>query len=94
MYEENEHMQNSINQIILLTKQLNSLNNKLIFQITYKWKSYANLNTKQLKEIESLKFKNNLLENSVSLIQKVLFLKNSEIISLKIRINKLKAELE
>jgi len=94
LYEENEHMQNSINQIILLTKQLNSLNNKLIFQITYKWKSYANLNTKQLKEIESLKFKNNLLENSVSLIQKVLFLKNSEIISLKIRINKLKAELE
>ncbi|CAG8659162.1 3301_t:CDS:2, partial [Dentiscutata heterogama] len=55
LHEENEHMQNSMNQIIPLTKQLNDLNNKLGYQITCKQKSRANLNAKQLKEIESLK---------------------------------------
>ncbi|CAG8715804.1 12491_t:CDS:1, partial [Dentiscutata erythropus] len=73
-------MQNSINQIISLTKQLNSVNNKLTAQITCERKSLANLNAKQLKEIESLKSDINL--------------KDSEITSLEARINELEAELE
>ncbi|CAG8692588.1 9687_t:CDS:1, partial [Racocetra persica] len=80
LHEENEHMQNSINQIISLTKQLNDLNNKLGSQITCEQKSRANLNTKQLKEIESLKSEINL--------------KDFEIISFEARINELEAELE
>ncbi|RGB23458.1 hypothetical protein C1646_677098 [Rhizophagus diaphanus] len=87
-------MRNSINQMIPLSKQLNGLNNKLVFQITCERKSHADLNAKQLKEIESLKSKNNLLESSVSLTQKILFLKDSEITSLEVRINELEAELE
>jgi hypothetical protein len=94
LHEENEHMRNSINQMIPLSKQLNGLNNKLVFQITCERKSHADLNAKQLKEIESLKSKNNLLESSVSSTQKILFLKDSEITSLEARINELEAELE
>ena len=73
LHKENEHMWNSINQMIPLSKQLNGLNNKLVFQITCERKSHADLNAKQLKEIESLKSKNNLLESSVSSTQKALF---------------------
>ncbi|CAI2190094.1 11981_t:CDS:2, partial [Funneliformis geosporum] len=68
--------------------------NDLVSRITCERKSHANLNSKQLKEIESLKSKNNLLESSVSSTQKALFLKDSEITSLEARINELEAELE
>ncbi|CAG8584139.1 2222_t:CDS:1, partial [Dentiscutata heterogama] len=80
LHEENEHMQNSMNQIIPLTKQLNDLNNKLGYQITCERKSRANLNAKQLKEIELLKSEINL--------------KDFEITSFEARINELEAELE
>ncbi|CAI2194437.1 1963_t:CDS:1, partial [Funneliformis geosporum] len=66
-------------------------NKDFAFRITCERKSHANLNAKQLKEIESLKFKNNLLESSVSSTQKALSLKNSEITSLESRINELEA---
>ncbi|UZO21345.1 uncharacterized protein OCT59_013741 [Rhizophagus irregularis] len=62
-----------------LSKQLNGLNNKLVFQITCERKSHVDLNAKQLKEIESLKSKINL--------------KDSEITSLEVRINELEARL-
>ncbi|CAG8604629.1 26000_t:CDS:2, partial [Racocetra persica] len=68
-----------MNQIIPLTKQLNDLNNKLGSQITCERKSRANLNTKQLKEIESLKSEINL--------------KDFEITSFEARINELEADV-
>ncbi|CAG8778872.1 8047_t:CDS:2, partial [Racocetra persica] len=71
LHEEKEHIQISINQIVPLTKQLNNVNNKLMVQITCERKSRADLNAKQLKEIESLKFKINLLENSLSLLEQI-----------------------
>ncbi|RIA79610.1 hypothetical protein C1645_845404 [Glomus cerebriforme] len=78
-HEENERMQDSMNQLIPLSKQLNGLNNKLVFQITCERKSHADLNAKQLKEIESLKSEINF--------------KDSEITSLEVRINELEAQL-
>ncbi|CAG8739277.1 11486_t:CDS:2, partial [Funneliformis mosseae] len=72
--------------------QLNSLNNKLVSQITCKRKSHADLNAKQLKEIESLKFTVKSLESIISSMQKASSLKDSDIISLGIKINKLEAD--
>src|ERR1043165_5650512 len=94
LYEENERMYNSMNQIISLTNQLNSLNNKLVSQITCEQKSHADLNTKQLKEIESLKSMVKSLESIISLMQKASSLKDSDIISLGTKINELEAELK
>ncbi|CAB4460134.1 unnamed protein product [Rhizophagus irregularis] len=68
-----------MNQFIPLSKQLNGLNNKLVSQITCERKSHADLNAKQLKEIESLKSEINL--------------KDSEITSFEVRINELEARL-
>ncbi|CAG8746903.1 10254_t:CDS:2, partial [Funneliformis caledonium] len=93
-YEENERMQNSMNQITLLANQLNGLNNKLVPQITCKRKSHADLNAKQLKEIESLKSTVKSLESIIFSMQKALSLKDSDITSLGIKINELEAELE
>ncbi|CAB5357823.1 unnamed protein product [Rhizophagus irregularis] len=94
LHEENESMQNSMNRITPLTRKLHDQNKELAFRITCERKSHANLNAKQLKEIESLNSKNNLLESSVSSTQKALSLKNSEITSFEARINELEAELE
>src|SRR6266542_3542376 len=93
-HEENERMHNSMNQIINIANQLNGLNNKLVSQITCERKSHADLNTKQLKEIESLKSMVKLLESIISSMQKASFLKDSDIISLGTKINELEAELE
>ena len=93
-HEENERMHNSMNQIIPLANQLNGLNNKLVFQITCERKSHADLNAKQLKEIESLKFTVKSLESIISSMQKASSLKDSDIISLGTKINELEAELE
>ncbi|PKK72306.1 hypothetical protein RhiirC2_743000, partial [Rhizophagus irregularis] len=87
-------MQNSMNRITPLTRKLHDQNKELAFRITCERKSHADLNAKQLKEIESLNSKNNLLESSVSSTQKALSLKNSEITSFEARINELEAELE
>ncbi|PKB93423.1 hypothetical protein RhiirA5_483970, partial [Rhizophagus irregularis] len=65
-HEENERMQNSMNQFIPLSKQLNGLNNKLVSQITCERKSHADLNAKQLKEIESLKSEINLKDSEIT----------------------------
>ncbi|CAI2193542.1 7116_t:CDS:2, partial [Funneliformis geosporum] len=72
--------------------QLNGLNNKLVSQITYERKSHANLNAKQLKEIESLKSIVKSLESIISSMQKVSSLKDSDIISLGTKINELEAD--
>ncbi|GET67376.1 uncharacterized protein OCT59_022619 [Rhizophagus irregularis] len=93
-YEENERMQKSMNQMIPLANQLNGLNNKLVSQITCEQKSHADLNAKQLKEIESLKSTVKSLESIISLMQKDSSLKDSDIISLGTKINELEAELE
>ncbi|GES92711.1 hypothetical protein GLOIN_2v1769758 [Rhizophagus clarus] len=93
-YEENKRMQKSINQMIPLVNHLNGLNNKLVSQITCEQKSHADLNTKQLKKIESLKSTVKSLESIISLMQKASSLKNSDIISLGTKINELEAELE
>ncbi|CAG8642867.1 7343_t:CDS:2 [Funneliformis mosseae] len=79
-HEENERMQNSMNQITPLANQLNGLNNKLISQITCERKSHADLNAKQLKEIESLKFmtKINELEVELEQIAQKVLLKDSD----------------
>ncbi|CAG8766257.1 3297_t:CDS:2, partial [Funneliformis caledonium] len=90
----NERMHNSMNQIIPLANQLNSLNNKLVSQITCEQKSHADLNAKQLKEIESLKSTVKSLKSIISSMQKALSLKDSDIISLKTKINELEAELK
>ncbi len=87
-------MHNSMNQIIPLANQLNGLNNKLVFQITYERKSHTDLNAKQLKEIESLKSMVKSLESIISSMQKALSLKDSDIISLGTKINKLEAKLK
>jgi hypothetical protein len=93
-HEENERMHNSMNQIIPLANQLNGLNNKLVSQITCERKSHADLNAKQLKEIESLKSTVKSLESIISSMQKASSLKDSDIISLGTKINELEAELE
>src|SRR5436190_13889042 len=93
-HEENEHMHNSMNQIIPLANQLNGLNNKLVSQITCERKSHADLNAKQLKEIESLKSTVKSLESIISSMQKASSLKDSDIISLGTKINELEVELE
>ncbi|GBC10964.1 hypothetical protein GLOIN_2v1486965 [Rhizophagus irregularis DAOM 181602=DAOM 197198] len=93
-YEENVRMQKSMNQMISLANQLNGLNNKLVSQITCEQKSHANLNAKQLKEIESLKSTVKSLKSIIFLIQKDSSLKDSDIISLGTKINELEAELE
>ena len=93
-YEENERMQKSMNQMIPLANQLNGLNNKLVSQITCEQKSHADLNAKQLKEIESLKSTVKSLESIISSMQKASSLKDSDIISLGTKINELEAELE
>src|ERR1044072_8677698 len=80
--------------MILLSKQLNGLNNKLVFQITCERKSHADLNAKQLKEIESLKSTVKSLESIISSRQKASSLKDSVIISFGTKINELEAELE
>uniref|UniRef100_U9TDS8 Uncharacterized protein n=1 Tax=Rhizophagus irregularis (strain DAOM 181602 / DAOM 197198 / MUCL 43194) TaxID=747089 RepID=U9TDS8_RHIID len=87
-------MQKSMNQMIPLANQLNGLNNKLVSQITCEQKSHADLNAKQLKEIESLKSTVKSLESIISLMQKDSSLKDSDIISLGTKINELEAELE
>ncbi|CAB5384626.1 unnamed protein product [Rhizophagus irregularis] len=79
LHEENKRMQDSINQFIPLSKQLNGWNNKLVSQITCERKSHVDLNAKQLKKIESLKSEINL--------------KDSETTSLEVRINELEAHL-
>ena len=93
-YEENECMQKSMNQMIPLANQVNGLNNKLVSQITCERKSHADLNAKQLKEIESLKSTVKSLESIISSMQKASSLKDSDIISLGTKINELEAELE
>ncbi|PKY43876.1 hypothetical protein RhiirA4_457972 [Rhizophagus irregularis] len=99
-HEENEQLQNDLDHLHEENEHMGALHSlvpfycKLVFQITCEQKSHADLNAKQLKEIESLKSKNNLLESSVSSTQKILFLKDSEITSLEARINELEAELE
>src|SRR6266542_166272 len=93
-YDENECMQNSMNQIIPLANQLNGLNNKLVSQITCERKSHADINDKQLKEIESLKSIVKSLKSIISSMQKASSLKDSDIISLGTKINELEAELE
>ncbi|CAB5211581.1 unnamed protein product [Rhizophagus irregularis] len=93
-YKENERMQKSMNQMIPLANQLNGLNNKLVSQITCEQKSHADLNAKQLKEIESLKSTVKSLESIISSMQKDSSLKDSDIISLGTKINELEAELE
>uniref|UniRef100_U9UP12 Uncharacterized protein n=1 Tax=Rhizophagus irregularis (strain DAOM 181602 / DAOM 197198 / MUCL 43194) TaxID=747089 RepID=U9UP12_RHIID len=87
-------MQKSMNQMIPLANQLNGLNNKLVSQITCEQKSHADLNAKQLKEIESLKSMVKSLESIISSMQKDSSLKDSDIISLGTKINELEAELE
>ena len=97
LHEENGRMQNDMDRIIPLTMQVKGLNDKLVSRITCERKIYAELKgslrdqAKLLKEIESLKSKNDLLESSVSQREQA---KNSEITSLEARINELEAELE
>ncbi|CAG8648756.1 6973_t:CDS:2, partial [Funneliformis caledonium] len=74
--------------------QLNGLNNKLVSQITCERKSHADLNAKQLKEIESLRSMVKSLESIISSMQKASSLKDSDIASLKTKINELEVELE
>jgi len=92
-HEENERMHNSINQIAPLANQLNSLNNKLVSQITCERKSHTTLNAKQLKEIESLRSMVKSLESIISSMQKSSSLKDSDIASLETKINELEARL-
>src|SRR4051794_17935770 len=63
-HEKNGRMQDSMNQLIPLSKQLIGLNNKLVSKITCERKSHTDLNAKQLKEIESLKSEINLKDSS------------------------------
>ncbi|CAG8617982.1 9796_t:CDS:2, partial [Funneliformis caledonium] len=62
-------MQDSMNQFIPLSKQLNGLNNKLVSQITCERKSHADLNAKQLKEIKSLKSEINLKDSEITSLE-------------------------
>ncbi|RGB26003.1 hypothetical protein C1646_770989 [Rhizophagus diaphanus] len=87
-------MQKSMNQMIPLANQLNGLNNKLVSQITCEQKSYADLNAKQLKEIESLKSTVKSLKSIISSMQKDSSLKDSNIIFLGTKINELEAKLK
>ena len=101
LHEENERMQNSMKQIAPLAMRQNDLINKLSSKITCERKSHADLNTKRLKEITSLKARINELEAELEqTAQKALLAKGAReedpdtIQSLDIRMKELKNELE
>ncbi|CAI2197691.1 8259_t:CDS:2, partial [Funneliformis geosporum] len=72
--------------------QLNSLNNKLVSQITCERKSHATLNAKQLKEIESLRSME--LENELEKVTQNSSFKNGLIFCLRSRVRNLEDELD